>query len=293
MGNVKGSKIPMKETGIMIEGGAMRSVFAAGVLDFFMDRGIEVPNVLAVSAGAYAGMNYVSGQKGRAVDAVIRPLEKEKYMGPKTFLKKGTFFDMDYLFDVVPKKLAPFDFETLKNSAKRFVINTTNCLTDESEYYEDFDTEDQFWKICRAANSLPFISKVSYIDDVPMLDGGLADALPLDRLEEEGWEKVFVILTRKEDYRKKYRYLYMLFLRIVYHKYPRLIKTVAKRAKKYNDCLLQIERMEADGRALVFRPSQLAVGNNESNVEVLMDYYQHGYDEAMGREEEIFSFLAT
>ena len=80
MGNVKGSKIPMKETGIMIEGGAMRSVFAAGVLDFFMDRGIEVPNVLAVSAGAYAGMNYVSGQKGRAVDAVIRPLEKEKYM---------------------------------------------------------------------------------------------------------------------------------------------------------------------------------------------------------------------
>lgn len=283
----------MKETGIMIEGGAMRSVFAAGVLDFFMEKGIEIPNVLAVSAGAYAGMNYVSGQKGRAVDAVIKPLEKEKYMGPKTFLKKGTFFDMDYLFDVVPKKLSPFDFETLKNSAKRFVINTTNCLTGESEYYEDFDTEEQFWKICRAANSLPFISRVSYIDDVPMLDGGLADALPLDRMEEEGWEKVLVILTRKEDYRKKYRHLYMMFLRLVYHKYPKLIKTVSKRADKYNASLEQIEKMEADGKALVFRPSRLAVGNNESNVDVLMDYYQHGYEEAMGREEEIFSFLAT
>lgn len=283
----------MKETGIMIEGGAMRSVFAAGVLDFFMEKGIDIPNVLAVSAGAYAGMNYVSGQRGRAVDAVIKPLEKEKYMGPKTFLKKGTFFDMDYLFDIVPKKLSPFDFETLKNSAKRFVINTTNCLTGESEYYEDFDTEDQFWKICRAANSLPFISRVSYIDDIPMLDGGLADALPIDRMEEEGWEKVFVILTRKEDYRKKYRYLYMLFLRIIYHKYPRLIKTVANRARKYNACLDQIEKMEADGKAMVFRPSKLAVGNNESNVDVLMDYYQHGYEEAMGREEEIFSFLAT
>lgn len=283
----------MKETGIMIEGGAMRSVFAAGVLDFFMEKGIEIPNVLAVSAGAYAGMNYVSGQKGRAVDAVIKPLEQEKYMGPKTFLKKGTFFDMDYLFDVVPKKLSPFDFETLKNSAKRFVINTTNCLTGESEYFEDFDTEEQFWKICRAANSLPFISRVSYIDDVPMLDGGLADALPIDRMEKEGWEKVLVILTRKEDYRKKYRYIYMMFLRLVYHKYPKLIKTVSKRADKYNASLEQIEKMEADGKALVFRPSRLAVGNNESNVDVLMDYYQHGYEEAMGREEEIFSFLAT
>ena len=274
----------MKETGIMIEGGAMRSVFAAGVLDFFMEKGIEIPNVLAVSAGAYAGMNYVSGQKGRAVDAVIKPLRQEKYMGPKTFLKKGTFFDMDYLFDVVPKKLSPFDFETLKNSAKRFIINTTNCLTGESEYYEDFDTEEQFWKICRAANSLPFISRVSYIDDVPMLDGGLADALPIDQIEKEGWEKVLVILTRKEDYRKKYRHLYMFFLRLVYHKYPKLIKTVSKRADKYNACLEQIEKMEADGKALVFRPSRLAVGNNESNVDVLMDYYQHGYEEAMGRE---------
>lgn len=283
----------MKETGILIEGGAMRSVFAAGVLDFFMEKGIDIPNVLAVSAGAYAGMNYVSGQKGRAVDAVIKPLEKEKYMGPKTFFKKGTFFDMDYLFDVVPKKLAPFDFETLKKSAKRFIVNTTNCLTGESVYYEDFDTEDRFWKICRAANSLPFISRVSYIDEIPMLDGGLADALPIDRMEEEGWEKVFVILTRKEDYRKKYRHFYMLFLRIVYHKYPKLIKTVANRAKKYNACLDQIEKMEADGKAMVFRPSKLAVGNNESNVDVLMDYYQHGYEEAMGREEEIFSFLTT
>lgn len=283
----------MRQTGIMIEGGAMRSVFAAGVLDFLMEKGIEIPNVLAVSAGAYAGMNYVSGQKGRAVDAVIKPLQEQKYMGPKTFLKKGTFFDMDYLFDEVPKKLAPFDFETFKNSAKRFIINTTNCLTGESVYYEDFDTEDKFWKVCRTANSLPFISKITNIDDIPMLDGGLADALPVSKVADEGWDKILVILTRKEDYRKKYRYFYMLFLRLVYHKYPQLIKTVANRANKYNSCLQEIERMQAEGKALVFRPSKLAVGNNESNVDVLMDYYQHGYEEAMGREEEIFSFLAT
>lgn len=286
-------KRKVENVGIMIEGGAMRSVFAAGVLDFFMDKGIEVPNVLAVSAGAYAGMNYVSGQKGRAVEAVIKPLEKEKYMGPSTFLRKGTFFDMDFLFDVVPRKLVPFDFETFCNSAKRFIINITDCRTGKSVYYENFKSEEHFWKICRAANSLPFISRISQIDGIPMLDGGMADALPVTKIFEEGWEKVLVILTRKSDYRKKYRFFYMMMIRLLYHKYPEFVRTVASRARKYNDCLEEIERMEKEGKALVFRPSSLAINNNESDVDTLMKYYQHGYEEAMGREEEIFNFLTT
>ncbi len=283
----------MKQVGIMIEGGAMRSVFAAGVLDYFMEKGIEVPNVLAVSAGAYAGMNYISGQKGRAVEAVIKPLEKEKYMGPATFLRKGTFFDMDYLFEVVPKKLAPFDFDAFTGSEKKFIINTTDCRTGKSIFHEDFDTEDKFWKICRAANSLPFISRVSRIDNIPMLDGGMADALPVAKALEEGWEKILVILTRKSDYRKKYRHFYMLMIRTLYRRYPAFVRTVAGRAQKYNECLMEIEEMEKQGKALVLRPSRLAISNNESNVDVLMDYYQHGYEEAMGREKEICDFLMT
>lgn len=283
----------MKQSGVVIEGGAMRSIFAAGVLDFFMEKGIEVPNVLAVSAGAYAGMNYVSGQKGRVVDAVIKPLEKNKYMGVKTFFKKGTFFDMDFLFDVVPKKLSPFDFQTFQKSAMRFMINTTNCETGECVYYEQFQTEDEFWKLCRVANSLPFISKITDVDGAPMLDGGMADAIPISKAIEEGWEKIIVILSRKEDYRKRYRYLYMLLLRLIYRKYPNFIKTVEKRADKYNQSLELIEQLEREGKALVFRPVSLVVGNNESDVDVLMNYYRHGYEQAQGREEEIFNFLAT
>ena len=282
-----------ENTGILIEGGAMRSVFAAGVLDFLMERKIQVPNVLAVSAGAYAGMNYVSEQKGRAVEAVIKPLAKEKYMGLATFLKKGTFFDMDFLFDEVPKKLIPFDFSTFCNSKKRFIINTTDCRTGESVYHETFETEDRFWEICRAANSLPFISRVSQIDGVPMLDGGMADALPIGKIIEEGWNKVLVILTRKSNYRKKYRFFYMMMIRLVYHKYPDFIKTVSGRAKKYNACLSKIEQMEKEGKALIFRPTKYAVENNESDVDTLMRYYRHGYEEAMGREEEICNFLMS
>ncbi len=283
----------MEKVGILIEGGAMRSVFAAGVLDFFLEKGIEIPNVLAVSAGAYAAMNYVSGQKGRAVDAVIKPLEKEKYMGPGIFLRKGTFFDMDFLFEDVPKKLSPFDFETFKNSAKRFIVNTTDCRTGQSVFHEEFESEEQFWKICRAANSLPFISRISRINNIPMLDGGMADALPVAKALEEGWDKLLVILTRKSDYRKKYRHLYMMMIRLLYHRYPEFVKTVARRARKYNHCLNELAQMERDGKAMIFRPSRLAVNNNESNVDVLMDYYHHGYEEASGREKEIWSFLAT
>lgn len=283
----------MKKTGIIIEGGAMRSVFAAGVLDYFLEKGIDVSNILAVSAGAYAGMNYVSGQKGRVLDAVVKPLKNEKYMGLSTFFRKGTFFDMDYLFEEVPVKISPFHFKKFKESAKRFIMGTTNCLTGECVYYEDFQNESQFWKICRAANSLPFISKITMIDGTPMLDGGVADALPVAKAKEEGWEKILLILTRKEDYRKKYRFFYMMLLRIIYHKYPALIKTMAGRAEKYNSCLEEISRMEKEGSALVLRPSKLAVTNNESNVETLMAYYQYGYEEAMGRESEICRFLAT
>ena len=108
---------------------------------------------------------------------------------------------------------------------------------------------------------------------------------------EEGWEKILVILTRKSDYRKKYRHFYMLMIRLLYHRYPAFVRTVAGRAQKYNQCLKNIEEMEKQGKALVLRPSKLAISNNESDVGVLMDYYQHGYEEAMGREEEIWDFL--
>ena len=107
----------MGKTGIIIEGGAMRSIYAAGILDYFLEQKIEIPNVLAVSAGAYAGMNYVSGQKGRVLEAVIKPLKEYKYLGIGTFFKKGTFFDMEYLFNEIPKKKVPFDFEAFLNSA--------------------------------------------------------------------------------------------------------------------------------------------------------------------------------
>lgn len=271
----------------------MRSIYAAGILDYFLEQKIEIPNVLAVSAGAYAGMNYVSGQKGRVLEAVIKPLKEYKYLGIGTFFKKGTFFDMEYLFDEVPKKKVPFDFEAFLNSAKHFLISTTDCITGKCIYYDQFQNQDEFWKICKTANSLPFIARITPINGVPMLDGGVADAIPVKKALEEGWDKLIVILTRKEGYRKKYRPLYQFFVRRVYRKYPELVRALEERADTYNQSLKLVKRLEEEGKALVFRPTRIAVKNQESNVETLLCSYEHGYADAKQRHEEIESFLAT
>lgn len=262
----------VEKSGLILEGGAMRSMFSAGVLDSFLDNEIEVPNVIAVSAGAYAGMNYVSGQRGRVLDAVIKPLETEKYMGFRTFLKKGTFFDMDLMFDEIPKWRVPFDFQAFSESAKKFITSTVNCLTGEAVYHDDFPDMDQFFRVCRAANSMPFIAKITEIGGMPMLDGGMADAIPVVRALEEGWKKIVVVMTRDKKYRKKQRHVYLAFLKLVYHKYPEFVHMVAGRAKKYNDSLDMLEQLEKEGKAFILRPGEgMKLENNESDVERLIN----------------------
>lgn len=283
----------LENVGIILEGGAMRSMFCAGVLDFFLDNDIQIPNVMAVSAGAYAGMNYVSEQRGRVMEAIIEPMENEKYLGFSTFLKKGTFFDMDLLFDEIPKRRAPFDFEAFTASAKRFITSTVNCVTGESVYHDKFSDEDDFLKICRAANSLPFIGKVTHIDGIPMLDGGMADAIPIGKALEEGWKKVVVVVTRNTKYRKKQRYFYLAMIRLLYHKYPKFIHLVAGRAARYNQSLDILEHMEKEGRAFVLRPSDdIYLINNETDAARLKEYYRHGYEVAEEKKAELKAFLA-
>ena len=279
-------------TGLILEGGAMRSVFSAGVLDRLMEEGIQIPNVLAVSAGAYAGMNYVSGQKGRITSAVITPLREYKYLGIGTFLKKGTFFDMDYLFKEVPKTRSPYDFKRMKEYAGRFIISTVNMETGETIYHDSFRDEEEFFDICLSSNSMPLISKISTIHGVPMLDGGMADAIPVKKALEEGWDKMVIVLTRDASYRKKPRgNLYMTAIRLVYRKYPKFLKLIEERAQRYNDSLDKIAELEAQGRAFVLRPSTITVGNSESNVDTLMKYYHHGYEMAEEKMKELKEFL--
>lgn len=270
----------------------MRSIFSAGVIDFLLEKNIQIPNVLAISAGAYAGMNYVSGQKGRVMEAVVNPLKEYKYLGFGTFLKKGTFFDMDYLFEEVPQKKSHFDFEKFQNFPGRFITSTVDCNTGETIYHEKFKDEKEFFQICKAANSLPLIAKISYINGRPMLDGGVAEAIPIDKAIREGWEKLIVVLTREDTYRKNEGVDMQLRLcRMIYRKYPKLVELGNIRGKKYNESIEKVLELEKQGKAFVIRPTKLKLTNNESNVDKLIEAYQHGYETIASRYQELVEFL--
>lgn len=282
-----------KKTGIILEGGAMRSIFTAGIMDFFLEKGVEIPNVLAVSAGAYAGMNYVSGQKGRILEAVVKPMETQKILGAKVLMKTGDFFNMDLLFDKIPKIECPFDFEAFKASGKRFITSAIDCLTGEAKYFDKFDNIDEFLQICRVANSLPLLAQMGYIDGVPMMDGGMADAIPLDKAVEEGWEKIVVVFTRESTYRKSaHGDIYnSRMVKWLYKKYPGLLKAIDARPKKYNDSIERLNKMEEEGKAFVFRPHGITLTNNESDPDVLRSYYKVGYEHAKERYDELMGYL--
>ncbi len=282
----------MKETtGLLLEGGALRSVFTAGVLDFFMDQDFYVPNVVAVSAGAYAGMNYVAKQRGRTADTNIETFRHTKYVGFKTLLRTGELFDMDLLFHEFPNGDKPFDYDTFSTSEQHFLMSTVDCTTGEPVYYSQFNDKEQLMRIARASNSLPFISKIVDINGVPMLDGGMYDAIPIDKALEEGIDKIIVIFTRTGEYRKKKRYLYMFFLRMLYRKFPKFVKMVESRPQRYNDAIDRINQLEQEGKAFVIRPIEKPVANNETNPDKLMKFYEHGYQCAKERFEALKKFL--
>jgi len=279
--------------GILLEGGAMRSLFSAGVVDYLMEKEIHIPNMLAVSAGAYVGMNYISGQRGRCMKALVEPMKEYQYMGFSTFLKKGTFFDMDYLFEVVPREKSPFDFEAFQKFEGKFITSTVDLTTGEAIYHEKFENEKELFEICKIANSMPFIAKIADYNGVPMLDGGMADAIPIEKALEEGWDKIIVVLTRDDKYRKKeHEPVYMKFFSMVYHKYPKFCELVRGRAKRYNDAIEKIAQLEREGKVFLLRPTDVIVGNRESDSEKLTAYYQHGYDSIAKRHAELVKFLA-
>ena len=282
-----------KKIGIILEGGAMRSVFTAGIMDFFMEKGIDIPNVIAVSAGAYAGMNYVSNQPGRINDSIIKPLETGKLLGVKTFFKTGNFFNMDELFDNIPKNECPFDFEAFISSGKRFITSTIGCRTGEPRYFDKFDNIDEFLQVLRVANSLPLLAKVGEIDGEPMMDGGMADAIPIDKAIEEGWDKIIVVFTRDASYRKSAKgdIYNSKLVKLLYRKYKGLLKAIDARPKKYNDSIELLNKLESEGKAFIYRPSGIKLSNNESNADKLREYYKAGYDHAVERFEDLKKFL--
>ena len=272
-------------TALILEGGGLRGVFTCGVLDCFMDKGIRFPFTVGVSAGACNGLSYMSGQRGRAKSSNIDLMDKHHYVGFKYLLTQGCIMDYKLLFEDFPEKIIPYDYEAYFANTDRFVMVTTNCLTGKAEYLEEKSDSKRVMDIVRASSSLPYVTKITYVDGVPMLDGGIADSIPVEYAKSQGYERMVVILTRNKGYRKNEKQLPVP--KFIYRKYPELRKTLASRNAQYNRTMEMIERLEEEGLMTVIRPVHpIEVDRMEKDTDKLRALYQEGYELAE-------SFLAT
>ncbi len=264
-------------TGLVLEGGGMRGVFTCGVLDYLMDRNIRFPYVIGVSAGACNGLSYISRQRGRARYSNIDLLEKYNYIGLKYLLRKRNIIDFDLLFEEFPEHILPYDYETYFASSQRYVMVTTNCLTGKANYFEEKKDKHRVIDIARASSSLPFVCPITYVDGVPMLDGGIVDSIPLQRAMADGCVRNVVVLTRNRSYRKEAKDMHIPSF--VYHKYPHLREALKRRCVVYNEQLDMVERLEDEGKIVVVRPQKpVVVDRIERDIQKLTALYEEGYE---------------
>ena len=267
------------KTGLVLEGGGLRGVFTCGVLDCFMDNGIRFPFAVGVSAGACNGLSYMSGQRGRAKASNIDLMDEYHYIGFRYLLTQRCIMDFKLLFEDFPERIIPYDYDAYFSNPDRFVMVTTNCLSGKAEYLEEKLSSGRVMDIVRASSSLPFVSPVSYVDGVPMLDGGIVDSIPVEYAMGQGYEKLVVVLTRNKGYRKKDDS--MPLARLFYRRYPELIKALSQRNTVYNKTMELIEKLEDEGRIRVIRPvNPVEVGRMEKDTDKLRALYQEGYAEA-------------
>ena len=268
-----------EKTALVLEGGGLRGVFTCGVLDCFMDNGIRFPFAVGVSAGACNGLSYMSGQRGRARASNIDLMEKHHYVGIKYLFTQRCIMDFKLLFEDFPEKIIPYDYETYFSNPDRFVMVTTNCITGNAEYFEEKSSSARVMDIVRASSSLPFVSPITYVDGIPMLDGGIADSIPVEYAMSQGYDRLVVVLTRNKGYRKKNGA--MPLAKAFYRKYPQLQKALSERNAVYNRTMDLIERLEDEDRITVIRPVRpIEVGRMEKDTSKLSALYDEGYEEA-------------
>lgn len=262
--------------GLVLEGGAMRGIFSCGVIDVFMENGIEFDGVVGVSAGACFGCNVKSEQIGRAYRYSRKYGSDYRYGSFKSFFKTGDMYDYDFCYNILPFELDVFDSETYKNSPKEFHIVATDVNTGESVYHvsEGDIKEDLEW--IRASASMPLVSNIVHIGDKELLDGGMADAMPLKYFENCGYNRNVVILTQPPEYRKKKNKL-MPLIRMKYSKHKGIVHAMDVRHVMYNEQLDYIAKREATGEVIVIRPPKpLNIGKTEKDPLKYDEAYETG-----------------
>ena len=277
------------KTGLVLEGGAMRGMYTAGVLDVLMENDIHFDGIIGASAGAVFGVNYLSKQNGRVIRYNCRFNRDRNYMGIKCLLRTGDFFNTEYAYYRVPKELDIFDDETYKASGVPFYAVVTDVKTGQPVYMK-VESVLRDMEILRASASMPFASKPVIIDHRAYLDGGVSDSIPFEKFSEMGYTKQVVILTRDMTYRKKP--MNKLLIKSFYGKYPEFCDSLQNRHAVYNDSVEKLVKLEEKGEAFVIRPSEpITISRTERDPEKLRQVYELGRKDAENRLNELKQFM--
>lgn len=268
------------KTGLILEGGAMRGMFTAGVTDVFLDENIYFDSIYAVSAGACFGCSYKSKQKGRALRYNLKYCRDKRYCSLYSLITTGDLYGVKFCYEDLPKKLDIFDDEAYNNDKSEFYAVCTDVETGEALYIRCDKSDEKMITAIRASASMPLVSRIVELDGRKLLDGGVADSVPIKKAQESGCEKCVVILTQPKGYIKKKNPL-MKFSRIVLGKYPNLLKAMENRHTVYNETTAYIESEEEKGNIFVIRPPRpLDISRTEHNPEKLQSAYDLGAEEA-------------
>ena len=270
---------------LILEGGTLRPIFSAGVMDALLDNNITFPYCIGVSAGITNGISYISQQRGRNLEVVTKYRNDKRYLGYRNFLKCKSLFGLDFVFDEIPNKLIPFDMDTYKKYPGKVLVGVTNAKTGKTEYLDGKNLDDKATML-RATCALPIFFPVIKLNGNEYYDGGICDPIPIKKAIEDGNDKHLIILTQPKCYKKELSKKNVLVAKLLNNKYPNLKDALLNRHDSYNETVRFCEELEKQGKALILRP-EFSLESFEKDVDKLKANYNHGYDLATKRINDI------
>ena len=278
--------------GLVLEGGAMRGLWTAGVTDVMMEHDVWPDGLIGVSAGAAFGCNYKSRQVGRAIRYNTRFARDRRYSGLWSLVTSGDYFNANFGYHVVPYEYDLFDTKAFEENPMQFIVVCTDVLTGQAVYHDMQHVSYEELEWLRASASMPLVSKVVEVEGHKLLDGGVSDSIPLSYFESIGYDHNVVILTQPLGYRKAPSKL-MPLMRLSLRKYPLFVKAMSERYMMYNKQLEYVAQAEAEGRCLVIRPDEkIPIGHISHDAEQMRRVYEIGRQVGERYIEKIKEFYA-
>lgn len=279
---------------LVIEGGALRGMHTDGILDVFLEKQIEFPYVVGVSAGVLGGYSYISKQPRRARDVNLQFMGDRRYFNMLNLLRRRSVFDFDFMFGELSRELVPLDFEAFRKSRQRFFATTTDAATGETAFFEKSEC-NVFERAAAASASLPIFSPPLEIDGRLYYDGGVSNAVPFEKAFEDGFSKVVLLLTRHKGYRKPP--VGDLVRRVYgreFKKYPALLEKLLTVPERYNARMDEIDRLEREGKLLAIRPAApIDMPRMEKNTRKLQALYDRGVADARKSLPALMEYLGA